>query len=177
MIKNEPSGSFNWTPGRLAVFSMLDSDGRRGHTEGRISSPGGIDVLKTKTWDQPADADDGFRLLTCRYRPRALSKKNETWDLWWPQVGPSKELHAAFYGKAGRPIPWEEFKARYLAEMQGAEQQESITVLAERAAAGRTITLLCSSACTDGLHCHRYLLRQLIEERIPQVEAAAPAAG
>ena len=32
-------------------------------------------------------------------------------------------------------------------------------------AAGETITLLCSSACTDAAHCHRTLLKQLIEQR------------
>ena len=105
-----------------------------------------------------------MRLLVCRYRPRALPKSDETWDLWWSHLGPSKELHAAYYGKHGQvPIGWDEYRRRYLEEMK--EQQESIDMLAEKVAAGRTITLLCSSACTDKAHCHRSLLRQLIEER------------
>ena len=121
--------------------------------------------IKTKRWDDPVAEDDGFRLLTCRYRPRALPKAKETWDLWWSHLGPSKELHAAYYGKHGQtPISWEEFRRRYLEEMQG--QEESLALLAEKAAAGKTITLLCSSACTDETHCHRSLLRQLIEGRI-----------
>ena len=45
-------------------------------------------------------------------------------------------------------------------------QEESIGILAEKVAAGETLTLLCSSACTDPSHCHRTLLKQLIEERI-----------
>src|SRR5262249_50717330 len=90
--------------------------------------------IKTKTWDAPREADDGFRLLICRYRPRALPKKKETWDLWWSQLGPSKELHAAFYGKHGQtPINWETYKKRYLKEMKA--QDESITILAEKVAA------------------------------------------
>lgn len=48
-------------------------------------------MIKTKRWDDPREDDDGFRLLICRYRPRALPKKKETWDLWWSQLGPSKE--------------------------------------------------------------------------------------
>jgi uncharacterized protein YeaO (DUF488 family) len=123
--------------------------------------------LKTKRWDDPPEDDDGFRLLICRYRPRALPKAKETWDLWWKHLGPSKELHAAFYGKHGPPIGWEDYRQRYLEEMKGEEPQESITILAEKVAAGKTITLLCSSACTAAAHCHRTLLRQLIEARLP----------
>jgi uncharacterized protein YeaO (DUF488 family) len=123
-------------------------------------------VIKTKTWNEKPNKDDGFRLLICRYRPRALPKKDETWDLWWKHLGPSKELHADFYGKHGAPIGWEEYRRRYLEEMKGDEAREAIDVLAEQVASGKTITLLCSSACTDGIHCHRFLLKKLIEDRL-----------
>src|SRR6185437_11028845 len=121
-------------------------------------------MIKTKRWDDRREDTDGFRLLICRYRPRALPKKKETWDLWWAHLGPSKELHAAFYGKNGPPITWEEYRGRYLEEMKA--QEEAIALLAEKVAAGLTLTLLCSSACTDDSHCHRTLLRGLIEERL-----------
>jgi uncharacterized protein YeaO (DUF488 family) len=129
-------------------------------------------MIKTKRWDDPREDDDGFRLLICRYRPRALLKKKETWDLWWPQLGPSKELHAAFYGKHGQaPIDWEEYRRRYLSEME--QQKESIAILAEKVAEGKTITLLCSTACTDAAHCHRTLLKQLIEEEANRLRLSA----
>ncbi len=129
-------------------------------------------MIRTRRWNDPKKRGDGMRLLVCRYRPRALPKSDETWDLWWKHLGPSKELHAAFYGKHGRePISWDEYRRRYLEEMQA--QQESIDVLAEEVAAGKTITLLCSSACTDVAHCHRTLLRQLIEERAAQLAKSA----
>jgi len=120
--------------------------------------------IKTKRWDDKKEPDDGFRLLICRYRPRALPKKKETWDLWWSHLGPSKELHADYYGKHGPPIGFDEYCRRYLEEMR--EQEESIGILAEKAAAGATLTLLCSSACTDPSRCHRTLLKQLIEQRM-----------
>jgi uncharacterized protein YeaO (DUF488 family) len=120
--------------------------------------------IKTKRWDEPKNPDDGFRLLVCRYRPRALPKSKETWDLWWSQLGPSKELHAAIYGKNGPPMPWDEFRRCYIEEMNA--QEDSIAVLAEKAAEGATLTLMCSSACIDPARCHRTLLRQLIEERM-----------
>jgi hypothetical protein len=47
-----------------------------------------------------------------------------------------------------------------------AVQSDRIEALARRVAAGETITLLCSSACTNPERCHRTLLKKLIEERI-----------
>jgi uncharacterized protein YeaO (DUF488 family) len=129
-------------------------------------------MIRTRRWNDPKKRGDGMRLLVCRYRPRALPKSDETWDLWWKHLGPSKELHAAYYGKHGqKPIDWDEYRRRYLEEMK--DQRESIEMLAEKVAAGKTITLLCSSACTDETHCHRTLLRQLIEERAAQLAKGA----
>jgi uncharacterized protein YeaO (DUF488 family) len=129
--------------------------------------------LKTKRWNDTRKKSDGFRILICRYRPRALPKKDETWNVWYKVLGPSKELHADFYGKHGPPISWEEYRRRYLEEMK--EQVELIEGLAELVAEGKTITLLCSSACEDESNCHRSLLRQLIEERV-QSEARGESA-
>lgn len=122
--------------------------------------------IKTKRWCDPRDADDGFRLLICRFRPRALKKELETWDAWDKNLGPSKELHADFYGKNGPPIALDVYTKRYLKEMEA--QTERIQALADRIAAGETITLLCSQACTDPRKCHRSLLRKLIEEHLPR---------
>jgi uncharacterized protein YeaO (DUF488 family) len=115
-----------------------------------------------KRWNDPAESKDGFRLLICRYRPRALKKKDETWDAWCADLGPSKELHADFYGKHGPPIGWKAYRRRYLQEMKS--QKDRIAELARRSANGETITLLCSSACVNPTHCHRTLLKKLIEK-------------
>jgi uncharacterized protein YeaO (DUF488 family) len=125
--------------------------------------------IKTKRWNDPAEEDDGFRLLICRYRPRGVRKTDETWDAWQSRLGPSRDLHAAFYGKHGPPITWDEYKARYLEEM-GA-QQEAIAALANRVRSGETITLLCSSACADATHCHRTLLKGLIMAQVSSLDA------
>jgi uncharacterized protein YeaO (DUF488 family) len=119
--------------------------------------------IRTRRWNDPAEPDDGRRILICRYRPRGVRKDAETWDEWRKDLGPSKELHADYYGKHGKePISWDEYRRRYLQEME--VQGEHIAELARQVAAGGTITLLCSSACTDESRCHRTLLRELIEE-------------
>src|SRR5262245_14160532 len=120
--------------------------------------------IKTKRWNEPREPDDGHRLLICRYRPRALPKADETWDAWDKHLGPSKELHADYYGKHGPPISLKDYVKRYHEEM--AAQQDRIAALAKRVAAGETITLLCSSACTDATKCHRTLLTKLLEDRL-----------
>jgi uncharacterized protein YeaO (DUF488 family) len=123
--------------------------------------------VKTKRWDDPREPDDGFRLLICRYRPRALPKKKETWHQWYSELGPSRELHADFYGKNGAPIGWEEYRARYLEEIKA--QEYLIRDIAAVIAEGKTVTLLCSSACTDASHCHRTLLKELIEAEVARL--------
>ncbi len=129
-----------------------------------------VGEIRTRRWNDRRRRGDGMRILICRYRPRALPKAEETWDVWWKQLGPSVDLHAAYYGKKGQtPLGWEEYRKRYLKEMK--EQQESIDLLAEKVASGKTITLLCSSACVDETHCHRTLLKQLIEARVAESTA------
>jgi uncharacterized protein YeaO (DUF488 family) len=117
--------------------------------------------IRTRRWNDPGEPDDGFRLLITRYRPRGVSKADETWDEWIPKLGPSAALHANVYGKHGSPIGWPAYRARYLAEQRG--NRAIIEDLARRSKAGETITLLCSSACERESRCHRSVLRELIE--------------
>jgi uncharacterized protein YeaO (DUF488 family) len=120
--------------------------------------------IHTRRWDDPPGKDEGLRILVTRYRPRGLPKAAETWDLWMPQLGPSKELHAAAYGKVGLGISWQTYLARYRVEMQ--QQTAAIGELANREQAGETITLLCSSQCDRESRCHRSILKELIERAV-----------
>jgi len=124
----------------------------------------GVVPVRMRRWNDRKLPGDGLRLLICRYRPRGVRKSEETWDEWDPDLGPSRELHAAAYGKSGPPISWEQYRTRYLREMKAL--QDRIEELAARVRAGETITLLCSSACADDARCHRSLLRELIENAV-----------
>jgi len=121
-------------------------------------------AIYTKRWDDPIDSSDGTRILVTRYRPRGLPKSEETWSEWIPDLGPSKELHAAAYGKNGVEILWDTYRTAYLREMNS--QVDRINALAERVKAGETITLLCSSQCRRESRCHRSLLKELIEKHL-----------
>ncbi len=118
--------------------------------------------IRTKRWNDPAEAEDGYRLLVCRYRPRGVRKDGEPWDAWCGALAPSAELHADAYGKAGEAITWDAYTERYREEM--ARQRFWIDGFARRVKSGETITLLCSSACTDPARCHRTLLAAMIAE-------------
>jgi uncharacterized protein YeaO (DUF488 family) len=118
--------------------------------------------IHTRRWDDPPGQYEGLRILVTRYRPRGLPKSAETWDQWMPNLGPSKELHAAAYGKIGSGISWQTYLARYRVEMK--QQADAIHELAEKVKAGQAITLLCSSQCDREARCHRSILKQLIEQ-------------
>jgi uncharacterized protein YeaO (DUF488 family) len=125
--------------------------------------------LRTKRWNDPIGADDGFRLLVCRIRPRGVAKATEPWDEWWPDLGPSRGLLDDFHGKSRTPaLPWEEYVPRYLDEMAQPGALWRLRALADRLGRGETITLLCSSACTRPERCHRTLLAGLLEPAQPQ---------
>lgn len=117
--------------------------------------------IKTGRWVNPREPDDGLRVLITRYRPRALPKAKETWDVWMKELGPSVELLAAFHGKEGKAITLAEYRTRYLEEMKA--QEERIAELAARVDAGETVTLLCSKDCLIAEACHRSILAELIE--------------
>ena len=117
--------------------------------------------ISTRRWNDPPVRGEGVRLLICRYRPRGVSKDAETWNIWCPQLGPSKQLHGAVYTQDASKIPWPRYRKQYIAEQQA--NHELIESLARRVQAGETITLLCSSACDRESRCHRSILREMIE--------------
>jgi uncharacterized protein YeaO (DUF488 family) len=100
--------------------------------------------------------------LICRYRPRGVPRAGEPWDAWCNALAPSKELHAAAYGKHGPAIDFDEYRRRFLSEMSSRRYWiESFAALVRE---GKTLTLLCSSACDDPARCHRTLVQALIED-------------
>jgi uncharacterized protein YeaO (DUF488 family) len=91
-----------------------------------------------------------------------------------PELGPSPALHGDAYGKQGPPIAWEEYTTRYLEEMK--RPVFWLRALADRVREGETVTLLCSSACTDEARCHRTLLAELLERSLAREVETRPAA-
>ena len=113
--------------------------------------------MKTKSVYDPVEESDGQRILVTRYWPRGLSKERLSLTLYLKDVAPSLELLRDW--KADN-ISWADHEKRYYREM--AQQREKIGMLAKRASCG-TITLLCLER-EGNPHCHRHLLKRLIEK-------------
>jgi uncharacterized protein YeaO (DUF488 family) len=94
-----------------------------------------------------------------------VSKRDETWDEWHKDLGPTPALHAAVYGKDQPAIEWDEYRRRFLAELSEDPGRFHLRALAERVGRGEDVVLLCSSACTDESRCHRSILRELLTAR------------
>ena len=72
-------------------------------------------MIKIKRAYQPADDEDGFRILVDRLWPRGISKEKAKLDLWLKDVAPSNELRKWFSHDPGR---WEEFQNKYREELK-----------------------------------------------------------
>lgn len=81
---------------------------------------------------------DGLRVLVDRIWPRGLSKEKADLDEWCKQIAPSTELRK-WYGHD--PERFEDFKARYLEELNEPERAEALAHLRDLAQR-RVLTLL-----------------------------------
>lgn len=95
--------------------------------------------VRIKRVYENAEAGDGLRVLVDRLWPRGLSKEKAGIDRWLREISPSTELRK-WYGHD--PSRWEEFKARYFAELD--RHGEAIAELVDQARAG-IVTLLYGS--------------------------------
>ena len=126
-------------------------------------------MLKTKSVRTRIDRSDGLRILATRFRGRGLPASR--YDVWMPSLGPSESTLRAMQKGA---ISWAQFSKRYRDEifLDGPIDKRSRLIknhgqkftlrLIKRLARRGNVTLLCHCA-EDERHCHRHLLRALIE--------------
>lgn len=115
-------------------------------------------MVLTKSVYDPVSEKDGTRILIMRKYPRGIS-----WNTifsWAKNLSPSNELLSDW--KNGL-ITWMEYENRFKEEMR--LKRNNIRLLAERSKRGETITLLCNEK-EDNPHCHRHILKNLIENEI-----------
>ncbi|HEY7572554.1 MAG TPA: DUF488 family protein [Nitrososphaeraceae archaeon] len=120
-------------------------------------------TFKVKSLKDRIEANsNGHRILIARYRPRYLSKSNENWTEWWRELAASKTLHKDYMKE--KKIDWTEYKRRFLIEMKSVDSQKRIHELTQFVNDGKDITFLCHcDTVVSGNHCHRYLIRDLVE--------------
>lgn len=99
-------------------------------------------------------------MLVDRVWPRGVARDDLRIDEWLRDVAPSGELRKWF---GHDPARWDEFRARYRAELDEGPGRQALASLVERARAGR-VTLVFGAR--DVEHSQAAALRELIEERL-----------
>ncbi|GAB1486474.1 DUF488 domain-containing protein [Aminivibrio sp.] len=92
--------------------------------------------IRIKRVYEPAEEEDGCRILVDRLWPRGLTKEKVKADLWLKEAAPSTELRKEFHHD---PEKFGEFKKKYRAELE--EKPDLLKTLLEECGKGR-ITLL-----------------------------------
>jgi uncharacterized protein YeaO (DUF488 family) len=126
----------------------------------RSTGYGGVILYKIflKRVYDPADQEDGMRILIDRLWPRGISKEDARLDLWLKDVAPSTELRKAFNHKHEL---FEEFRTKYLDELRTNEEQSKAVEKITEVASKERVTLLYGAK--DPIHNHaRVLLEELI---------------
>ena len=108
---------------------------------------GSIEIKRV--YDAPAAAD-GFRVLVDRVWPRGMTKQAAGVDLWLKEIAPSNELRKWYKHD---PKKWEEFRRRYLAELN--RNSEAVSQL-KKEIGKRAATLVC--AAKDAEHSNARVL-------------------
>ncbi|MFR9798435.1 DUF488 domain-containing protein [Streptomyces sp. MS06] len=107
---------------------------------------------------EPAEPDDGVRVLVDRLWPRGLTKDAARVDEWPKGVTPSTELRRWYHADRAS---FEDFRSRYRAELAAPDSVELLGSLRELARRG-PVTLL--TASRDPEHSHAAVLAGLLHD-------------
>ncbi|GMA61338.1 DUF488 domain-containing protein [Alicyclobacillus fastidiosus] len=104
-----------------------------------------MEIRLKRAYDAPSP-EDGQRILVDRLWPRGVSKEAARIDVWMKEVAPSNELRKWIHQDPSR---WEEFVARYRAEL--AESSEAAVCIQQlrEAASAHAVTLVFSAKTED----------------------------
>ncbi|MFJ9663407.1 DUF488 domain-containing protein [Streptomyces sp. NPDC101219] len=105
---------------------------------------------------EPPEPEDGVRVLVDRLWPRGLAKDAARVDEWPKDLTPSTELRRWYHAQER---PFEEFRARYEAELAAPAAAEPLDGLRKLAREG-DVTLLTASKSPERSHAE-VLLRLL----------------
>ena len=124
-------------------------------------------MIALKRVYEPATEEDGTRFLVERLWPRGVRKDALMLDAWLKDVAPSTELRRWF---GHDPARWQEFRRRYVAELEARPDAWAPIVQADRSG---TVTLLYSSHDTE--HNNAVALKAYLEARSDEARRAVEA--
>ncbi|MCE5242445.1 MAG: DUF488 domain-containing protein [Desulfobacteraceae bacterium] len=115
-------------------------------------------MIRLKRVYESPDPRDGARFLVERLWPRGMKKESLRMDAWLKDAAPSGELRRWF---GHDPARWDEFQARYNAELEAKPQ--ALQPIVEAALRG-DVTLLYSARDTE--HNNAAVLRNYLEKTL-----------
>lgn len=113
--------------------------------------------IRIKRAYDPAEEDDGFRVLVDRVWPRGIAKDALKADEWVKEIAPSTALRKWF---GHDPAKWDGFRERYFRELDSRE--ELVARLRHKAKEG-DVTLV--FAAKDPQHNNAVALKEYLERR------------
>ena len=114
--------------------------------------------IRVKRIYEPAQPDDGARILVDRLWPRGISKAKAALALWLKEIAPTPELRVWF---AHDPAKFAQFTQRYRAELEG--NRDALAQLQPFIAQG-PVTLLYGAH--DEEHNHALVLAEYLREHV-----------
>lgn len=112
----------------------------------------------------PRTEDEGTRIGTVRRPPRGVPKaefaSGNWYDVWYPNLAPSLETMKLGQAAAS-PEQWRIFEKKYKSEMSTPDASRTIALLATLS---RQSNFSVGCYCEDEAHCHRSILRHLLEQ-------------
>lgn len=127
------------------------------------------DSIRLKRIQDPAETEDGARILVDRVWPRGVRKADAELE-WWPkELAPSTELRKWF---GHDPDRWAEFRRAYRDEL--AQVPETLSRLLDYCREG-TITLLFGAR--DREHNQAVVLREVLQQELAEEEDAGENAS
>ena len=113
----------------------------------------------------PRQPEEGVRIGTVRRVPRGIRKQDYArlnyFDVWLPGLAPSAGLVSWALSESLTPRRWAAYARRYRTEMRSPEAERLLSLLA---ALSSQTNFSVGCYCEDETHCHRSLLRALLEE-------------
>ena len=108
---------------------------------------------------------EGLRIGTVRRPPRGVPKaqfaSGNWYDVWFPVLAPSVETMKLGLA-AATPAQWTAFTRKYRREMTEPASAQALDLLA---ALSHSAEFSVGCYCADEAHCHRSILRGLLQER------------
>ena len=114
-------------------------------------------MLTTKRAYEAPSRGDGCRILVDRVWPRGVTKDALACERWMRELAPSTPLRKWF---AHDPERWQEFRNRYLSELDQPQKRQRLGEIV-RAAGERRITLLYGAR--DTRHNHALILAEVLD--------------